>query len=95
MFQSQELVQITVHKKYHGVMPPHKIVILGNFEIMQTAEVDGETWYTVQVIPRITPWVRTQNPNLWYEHHTSHNYKVLDTFDMHEKLYNMLILRWS
>lgn len=95
MFRGQGLSQTTGHRKYHGVMPPHKAVILGNFEIIETAKVDGETWYTVQVIPHVTKWIKIQNSDMWYEHHTTHNFKVLDTFDIQKKLYTLLILAWG
>ena len=83
------------HSRYEGVMPPRKAVILRYFEIQDTAQVDGDTWYTVQVNPRVTPWIRQQSKELWYSHISPNHYKVVDTFDVHEKLYTMLALRWS
>ena len=79
----------------NAVMPPHKAVIIGNFEKMDSALVDGDLWYKVQVIPKVTRWVKEQNKDLWYDHKTPNNYKVLDTFDVHEKLYTMMAVRWS
>ena len=55
-----------------------------------------EQWYVIQVEPRVVPWVREQNQELWYEHLTcNQRYRVLDTFDVHEKLYTMLAMRWA
>jgi hypothetical protein len=95
IFKGRGTLQITGRRPYKGVMPPHKAVILGNYEVMDTAQVDGETWYTVQVIPRVSEWLRTQPQHLCYEHKTAHNYKVLDTFDIHEKIHTVLMLMWS
>jgi hypothetical protein len=81
--------------RYDGVMPPQKAVIKGMIEIQDTAEVDGATWYTILVNPRVSPWIREQHKDLWYSHKTANNYKVVDTYDMHEKLYTMMALRWS
>jgi len=94
-YTGRGVIQITGRRPYDGVMPPHKAVILGNFEVMESAVVDGDTWYKIQVIPRVTEWIKTQDKNRWYEHITAHNYRVLNTFDIHETLYTLLILRWS
>jgi hypothetical protein len=94
-FKGRGLVQLTGRGPYNGVMPPSKAVIIGNFEVIDKAIVDGECWRTVQVIPRVSKWIKTQNTNLWYEHKTANHYKVLDTFDISEKFYTMLVLRWS
>lgn len=66
------------------------------FEVVDQAVVDGEQWFVVHVEPRVTPWIREQEDNWWYEHTTGqYNYRVLDTFDVHEKLYTLMSLRWS
>jgi len=65
--------------------------------ILDQAEVDGETWYTVQCKPSIVSgWVQEQDSNLWHRH-INENYwtKHFNVFDMHEKLYTMLILKWQ
>ena len=83
------------HSRYDGVMPPRKAVIKGMIEIQDTAEVDGAIWYTVQVNPRVGTWIRQQNKDLWGDYIAANYYKMVDTFDVHEKLYSMLALRWS
>jgi hypothetical protein len=88
-------MQITGHSKYDGVMPPHKSVIVGNYEKLDSILVDGKYWYKLQVVPRVRDWIKVQNKNLWYEHVTSNNYKVLDTFYVYETLYTQLILLWT
>jgi len=94
-FQGRGVVQLTGRGPYTGVMPPRKAVIKNYFEVQDKAIVDGDWWYTVQVNPRVTTWIKEQPASMWYIHLTPNHYKVVDTFDMHEKLYSMMILRWS
>lgn len=65
--------------------------------ILDSALVDGETWYTVQCKPSlVSGWVQEQDPNMWHRH-VNENFwtKHFNVFDMHEKLYTMLILKWK
>lgn len=59
------------------------------------AIVDGVTWYTVGCSKDASTWIRTQPKELWYEHFDKDWYFSLNRFDMHEKLYIMLGLRWA
>lgn len=96
MFKGRGLIQITGRKPYNGVVPPPRVIMKGNFEIIDKATVDGETWRTVQVEPKVKEWLVKQDKSYWYEHLTeSRKFKVLDTFDISEKLYLMLVLRFS
>ena len=82
----------------NATMPPTKAVQRHRFEIVDRALVDNEQWYVVQVEPGVVPWIRQQNKDLWYEHiapHTRFRYRILDTFDVHEKLYTMMALTWT
>ena len=66
------------------------------FEVIDSAKVDGEQWFVIHVEPRVTPWIREQDNTWWYEHtKTQYKYRVLDTFDIHEKLYTLLSLKWG
>lgn len=64
------------------------------YKILDTATVDGEQWYTVRAyrVP-IMEWVRASNRGWWYEH--PNNGRDGIRFDMHEKLFILLSLRWS
>ena len=67
-----------------------------NFKIQTQAQVDGVTWYTVFCRTYETAkWVRLQDRALWYEHIHKKWDVIHNTFDIHEKLYTMLALRWS
>jgi hypothetical protein len=59
------------------------------------AIVDGDTWYNVGCSTQAAAWVRTQSNELWHEHIDEQWYFRLNRFDMHEKLYTMLGLKWS
>jgi len=82
-------------KKYNGTLPPRKFSIDGNFEVQGRAVVDGDWWYTVQVAHIVQPWIWQQPRDLWYDHLSPNHYRVVSTFDIHEKIYTMLALRWS
>ena len=63
------------------------------FSITAKAEVDGATWYTVSCTPEVSAWLRSQ-PKEWQYEALAHGW-VLPQFDIHEKLYTLLVLRWS
>ena len=63
------------------------------FVINAKAEVDGATWYTVSCTKEISEWLRSQ-PKEWHYEALAHGW-VLPQFDIHEKLYTLLVLRWS
>ncbi len=66
--------------------------------ILDQALVDGETWYTVQCKPSlVSGWVQQQDPGMWRRHEQIDKnwYVHFNVFDMHEKLYTMLILKWK
>lgn len=66
-----------------------------NFKIIEQALVDDEQWYTVQVHPKIRSWMRSQPESMWYEHIDARWYTVANTFDIHVKIYTMLVLHFS
>jgi len=63
------------------------------------AIVDGDTWYNVGCSKEASIWFRKQfaeqEDKMWHEHIDEQWYFRLNRFDMHEKLYTMLILRWA
>ena len=66
--------------------------------VLDQALVDGETWYTVQCKPSyVAGWVQQQDPAMWHRHELIDKkwYMHFNVFDMHEKLYTMLILKWK
>jgi len=77
-----------INQWYGSMMKP-----VTKFEINAKAEVDGATWYTISCTKDIGEWLRTQPKELRYEA-LAHRW-VLSQFDIHEKLYTMLALKWS
>jgi hypothetical protein len=66
---------------------------IAQFSITAKAEVDGDTWYTVICSREVSEWLRSQSRELWYEP-LAHGFHFTQ-FDIHEKLYTLLALRWS
>ena len=67
-------------------------------KILDQELVDGETWYTVQCKPStVSGWIQEQDPNLWHRHIDIDQrwYAHFNVFDIHEKLYTMLMLKWK
>jgi len=61
------------------------------YEQVSSELVDGERWMTVKCNKETAAWVREQNKKYVYEH--SGSYQSL--FDIHEKLYTMLKIRFT
>ena len=63
------------------------------FSITAKAEVDGDTWYTVICSQKVSEWLRSQSRELRHEA-LAHGFHF-PQFDIHEKLYSMMALKWS
>jgi len=61
---------------------------LPNVKLIESAQVDQETWHTVQLSYPVADWIRTQSNQLWVE-------LTEGCFDVHESLYTMLMLKWK
>jgi hypothetical protein len=62
------------------------------FQKVSQQDVDGEMWYTVRTSsPIISKWIRSQDRTLRVE--TTVNYP--NYFDVHEKVYIMLELKYK
>ena len=70
-----------------------------DFSVLDSTNVDASTWYTVKCSKRASMWIREtyqdRENDLWYEHINSRWIVDTNHFDIHEKLYTMLSLRWS
>jgi hypothetical protein len=64
------------------------------FKIRDQSQVDGETWYTVSCIAAVAKWIRSQDREIWHEHINGKRDVFHNTFDIHEKLYTLLALKW-
>ncbi len=69
--------------------------LLRPFELCTTADVDGVTWYVVRTYrSEIASWLREQ-PRWQHYEHGGDQYRHGHIFEMDEKLYTLLCLRWS
>jgi hypothetical protein len=66
-----------------------------NFKIRDQSQVDGITWYTVSCTRAVAKWIRSQDREIWHEHINGKRDVFHNTFDIHEKLYTLLALKWS
>lgn len=66
-----------------------------NFKIRHQCQVDGLTWYTVSCTGEVAKWIRSQDREIWHEHIDGKWNVIHNTFDIHEKLYTLLALKWS
>ena len=78
----------------NATLLPLKCVQKEKFAVLDYGVVDTELWYVIQAEPKVARWIREQSRNLWYEHLVGHR-RVLDTFNIHEKLHSVLALRWA
>jgi hypothetical protein len=65
--------------------------IPSKFTILDQAQVDGETWYTVSCAKEVCIWMREQPEELQYWHRDL----MWNKIDIHEKLYTWMALRWA
>ena len=65
------------------------------FTILDQAPVDGATWYTVSCANEVSTWLREQSKELQHSHIDNNRYFFVTKFDIHEKLYSMMALKWS
>ena len=66
-----------------------------DFQVDRQVQWAGATWYIVNCSLRTADWVRTQDKELW-RRHLDHTWDVDPlSFEMHEKLYTLLALKWS
>ena len=59
------------------------------------ATVDDHEWYTVKCNKETATWVRQQNKEMWYEHIDSNWTVYKNMFDIHERIYTMLQLKFG
>jgi len=72
----------------------HNLHMATPYRYLDEAIVDGEKWYTVTGQKPVCAWIRTQDENLWHEHIDGNWNISYNTFDMHEKLYTMLGMKF-
>jgi hypothetical protein len=68
-------------------------------EIIDRSTVDSEQWFTVSCSKEASMWFRKTHQDvedkLWYEHIDKGMYIHANAFDMHEKLYTLLAMKFA
>lgn len=70
-------------------------IFMPPFRKTTSAVVDGETWHTVRCDTQVGKWIRTQDPKFWHEHIDQNWMVYKNTFDIHEKIYTMLGVKFT
>lgn len=78
-----------LNQMYGSMMTPAK------FTILDQAPVDGATWYTVSCAKEVSIWLREQSKELQHSHIDNNRYFFVTKFDIHEKLYTMMAVKWG
>jgi hypothetical protein len=64
-------------------------------KIHDRSTVDGSTWYTIGCSYETSRWLRSQDRELWHENIEKNWAGYHNIFDIHEKLYTMIALKFS
>ena len=59
------------------------------------ATVDDHKWYTVKCNKETAAWVRQQSRDMWHEHIDLNWAVYKNMFDIHERIYTMLQLKFG
>lgn len=79
----------------NSMYPRTMVKTPAKFHKLSTAIVDGERWFELAVRNNeIAEWIRSNNKDLWAQTMALSSPRF-GTFDIHEKLYMMLELRYG
>jgi hypothetical protein len=86
--------------KNTGVLLPKNTAAGENYgTLAKLIAVDGDQWYRVRCGKESSLWIRTTFSELenkmWFEYIDEQWQLHKNIYDLHEKLYTMLVLRWS
>jgi len=70
-----------------------------NFKVRTKAIVNNESWYTISCKKEVSIWLRTsfceQEDKQWFQNIDEKWHINYNVFDVHEKIYILLALRWA
>jgi len=95
-FQSKRM--ITTHGRGMGKSVWANMIrelTMPDVKVLDSADVDGKTWYTVQLSMPAREWLREQPTEDWHEHIDQRYYVNQSMFDISEQMYSALTLKWS
>lgn len=80
---------------WNKLIQEYQSLMAAPYTQLRHATVDGETWYTVSGQKPVCEWIRTQDKTHWHEHIDNSWNISYNTFDIHEKLYMMLGMKFN
>jgi len=78
-----------------------EVTELPNFKVLSKSVVDNEQWYTVRCRRETSQWIREtfkdQEDQQWFQNIDEDErwYINLNVFDVNEKIYTVIALRWT
>lgn len=88
-----------ISSMYPNVMSPVIVKRAPYVNLLTSYTVDDEVWYTVSLLRDASVWLREtyadHEDRQWYTHTDDRWQTYFNVFDIHEKVYTMLMLRWS
>lgn len=65
------------------------------YSVVDQATVDHARWYTIKCSGEVSKWIKNQSVGMWYEHIDKDWQVYRNMFDIHEKIYTMLQLKYG
>jgi len=94
-FKHGEMMVISAGRQIGKSMYYQYVQELLPYSVKASAIVDNAKWYTVNCNKEVAAWLRTQPGKLCYEHIDPNWMLHKNMFDMHEKIYTMLQLKYG
>ena len=98
-FRSGEMMIISAGRQtgksyMNKIIQEYQSLMAAPYKQLSQATVDGEKWYTVSGQKPVCEWIRTQDKKFWHEHIDSNWNISYNTFDIHERIYTMLGMKF-
>ena len=67
------------------------------FRSLSKSVVDGEEWHTIQCKPEVSAWIRSQpdENSIWFQNISDSWMTNANVFDVHNKIYTLILLKWQ
>lgn len=87
----------------HEIVGAQPMLPATNIKLLETGKVAGATWYTVSLSRAASVWVREEYEsyeNRWWKHLEIGDVRAdagqyYNVYDVHEKFYTIMQLRWT
>jgi hypothetical protein len=86
-------------KRAMSVLAAALVPDVPNIKVLSKSTVDGEQWYTVRCWREASTWLREtygdQEDKMWFQN-IDQNWNIsYNIFDVNEKIYTLLTLKWA